>query len=969
MTRTFLAAAGMMCILLGDTVFIRAQGVQTGTLRGSIVDPQEQPVPGVTVSIASPALQGQRTAVSDELGTYVFRALPPGDYTVTFTLPSFATEERKLAVPLGGTVEQNVKLKVAAVSEEVSVSGQVPPPLASGTVGLNIKHDEVEALATSRTLQGIATLSPSVNDITPNTGQLVINGAFAFDNVFMLNGVDVNDNLFGSPQDLFIEDAIQETQVLTSGISAEFGRFSGGVVNAITKSGSNSFSGSYRANLTNPSWVAETPFEQQNGVEHQNTLSASHEATFGGPIARDRLWFFAAGRLASTSLPSTLDQTGYSYTRQDDNKRGEVKVTATVAPNHTLQGGYLNNATTQNDRPSFPFSIDRFTLDTRSLPNWYTFGNYRGILRNNLLAEAQYSERRFGFRDSGGTSANIVDSPIITLTQDLGHYNAPYFDATDPENRNNRQLTGNITYFAEGRGRHEVKAGYEWFRSQLTGGNSQSATNYVFDADYATGANGGPIYDAGGYLIPVFVPGATLLENWPAMRGAVLNVDTQSAYAQDHWTINRHLSADLGLRFERARSDATGDIVGVDTDTIVPRLGVAFDAKGDGSLIFHSTYGHYSGRYNEAQIGANNNVSNPDETIAVYTGPAGQGRNFAPGFDPSNYDIFFGRFPTANVSFASGLSSPITKEFTVSGGKAVGQRAYGEVTYVWRHMTDIIEDFIDTTNGFTHVVKNGIDYGTFTNSVYRNSDLPTRKYQGLVFQGRYTMRPNWTVNGNWTIQLQNDGNYEGEAANQPGLPSPIGDYPEAFSEARHYPMGRLQSYQQHRARVWSVYDFGVGHYGRLAVSGLVRMESGQVFSYKALNVPLTATQEALLASYPDAPSQQDVYFGERGAGTFPGYAALDLSLNYDVPVFRTVRPWLKLDVFNVTNNDTLIGYNTNVVPDPNSPTDALGLPTGYIKGPNFGKPQSITNYPGSQAGLGGEITRGRTFRMAVGIRF
>jgi hypothetical protein len=78
---------------------------------------------------------------------------------------------------------------------------------------------------------------------------------------------------------------------------------------------------------------------------------------------------------------------------------------------------------------------------------------------------------------------------------------------------------------------------------------------------------------------------------------------------------------------------------------------------------------------------------------------------------------------------------------------------------------------------------------------------------------------------------------------------------------------------------------------------------------------------------------------------------------------------VKVDLFNITNNDTLIGYNTSVIPDPNSPVDALGLPTGYVKGPNFGEPQSTTNYPGAQAGLGGEVTRGRTFRMSLGVRF
>lgn len=969
MTRPLALVVSLTILCAAGVAAAHAQGVQTGILRGTILDPQQRPVPGATATITSPALQGQRTGTSDEAGVYVFRALPPGDYTVTVSMPSFATQTSTVSVPLGSTIEQNIVLVLSNVTEELSVVGQVPAPIASATVGLNIRHEEIEALPTSRTLQGIATLSPGLNENTPNTGQVVINGAFAFDNVFMLNGVDVNDNLYGSPQDLFIEDAIQETQVLTSGIGAEYGRFSGGVVNAVTKTGGNTFSGSYRLNLTNPAWVAETPFERASGVAHASDLSASHEATFGGPVLRDRLWFFGAGRLSNTTLAATLDQTGQPYARKDDNKRGEIKLTATPLANHTVQGGYLNNALTQSDRPSFSFSIDQSTLGTRELPNWYAFGNYRGILRSNLLAEAQYSERRFGFRGSGGTSTNIADSPFITLTQDLGHYNAQYFDATDPENRNNRQLTGNLTYFAERAGRHEVKGGFEWFRSQVTGGNSQSATNYVFDADYATDVEGNPAFDAAGYLMPLFVPGETLLENWPAERGARLNVDNHSFYAQDHWTINRNVSADLGLRYERVRSDATGGIVGVDTDTVVPRLAVAYDPTGSGSVVFHTTYGHYSGRYNEAQIGANNNVANPDETIARYVGPAGMGRGFAPGFDPANYEIYFGQFPTANVSFAPGLSAPVTKEFTVSGGGALGQRAYAEASFVWRKQSDMIEDYIDLSNGLTHVVKNGIDYGTFTNSVYRNSSIAERRYHGLVFQGRYNLLSRLTVNGNWTIQLKNDGNYEGEAENQPGLVSPIGDYPQAFDAARHYPTGRLQSFQQHRARVWSIYDFGAGRLGHVTASGLLRMESGQVFSYVATNVPLTATQEALLAGYPDAPSSQNVYFGERGSGTFAGYAVLDVGVNYEIRAFGTARPWVKLDLFNITGNQQLIGYNTSVIPDPASPTDSLGLPTGFLPGPNFGQAQSDTNFPGAQTGLAGEITRGRAFRIAVGFRF
>ncbi len=963
MKRLNALALGLVVLLFGLAAPALAQGIQTGTLRGTITDPQSQPIPGATITISSPELLGQRSTTSDQEGNYVFRALPPGDYQVEISMPSFSPVERTVTVPLGGALEQNVMLRLANVTEQVQVVAEVPAPLATGSVGLNIKHAEVEALATSRTLQGIATLSPAVNEATANVGQLSINGAFGFDNNFMVNGVDVTDNLFGTPQSLFIEDAIEETQVLTSGISAEFGRFSGGVVNAVTRSGGNSFSGSYRLNLTNPAWLAETPFEKSHDVSHDSKLNRSHEATFGGPVLRDRLWFFSAGRLADLSSAETLLETGIGITQSDDNKRGEIKLTGRVGQSQTIQGGYTNNSRTVEPTSGlFDLVADPNSLTTQEYPNWYLFSNYRGVLRSNLLAEVQYSERRFEFAGGGGTSTDIAESPFYSPA--LGViYNAPYFDATDPEQRNNRQVAASVTSFVQARGSHEIKGGYEFFRSQNTGGNSQSSTNYVFYANFLTDPAGSAIFDANNRLIPVFVPGQTQIENWMAVRGAKLNVNNNSFYLQDHWTVNRHISADAGFRYERVRSIATGNIVGVDTDTIVPRLALAYDLKGNGRFIFHTTYGHYAGRYNEAQIGANTNVGTPDFLGGLYVGPAGQGRAFAPGLNPSNYLITQGSFPTANVTVADGLSSPVTKEFTVSGGSTIG-RFYGELSYVWRRTDNVIEDFIDLGNGVTDVVKEGIDIGTFTNSIYRNTDLGDRRYQAAVLQARYNLLTNLTLNANWTIQLKNDGNYEGEAANQPGATSLIGDYPEAFNASRHFPDGRLATFQRHRARLWAIYNRGLGRYGDVSVSGLVRVESGQTYSLRAEDQPLTATQLELLAAYPDAPTSQDIYFGSRGAGSFKGYGALDMSINYNIPVFRTLRPWLKFDAYNLLNNNKLIAWNTTVFPDPNSPTDALGIPTGYIQGPEFGTGTRVAHYPQSSLGTG---LRG--FRVAFGVRF
>jgi len=968
---TLLVATTLALVLAGFAADTYAQGTQTGTIRGAITDPQELPVPGVNVTISSPALQGQRTTVSAGDGTYVFRTLPPGQYQLRFEISAFAPAERTVTLPLGLVVEQNVVMQTAGVAEQVQVVAETPAPLASPIIGTNYRTEEIEALATPRTLSGIAQLAPGLNENSPNAGQVSINGAFAFDNVFMLNGVDVNDNLFGSPQNLFIEDAIEETQILTSGISAEYGRFTGGVVNAITKSGGNDFSGSGRINLSAPSWTKETPREVTTGFERPDDLQRVLEGTFGGPILRDRLWFFAAGRHSELSNATTFPETNIANTQTDTNKRGEIKFTGTVASNHTFQGGYLNNSTEQASRPTFSFSIDPFTVGNRTLPNWYGFGNYRGVLRNNLLVEGQFSQRKFGFRNSGGTSTSIVDSPFITLTQDLAHFNAQYFDATDPENRNNFQLTGNVTYFFEGRGRHEVKGGYEFFRSQRTGGNSQSPTGYVFDADWLPAADGTPALDSTGHLIPVFEPGATLLENWRPVRGAELNVDNNSLFFQDHWAFNPNWSFDLGVRYERARSEATGGILGVDTDTIVPRLAASYDVQGDGNHVVHVTYGWYSGRYNEAQIGGNNNVGNPDLLFYRYkrTAPAGQGRNFAPGFDINNYDLLFGQFPTANIFVADGMSSPVVKEFTASYGvNVLNGKGWVEGSYIHRDTDNIIEDFVNNPTATTTIIQQGVNFGTFTNVVYDNSDTAFRRYDGLQFQARYNVMQRWTVNGHYTLQLRNEGNYNGENTNQPGLVTRIGDYPEIFSEERHYPEGRLPfSFQRHKVRLWTIYNQQMGRFGDMSASALLRVDSNGVFSYIAAGRDLNAIQESLLAraGYVDAPSDQDIYFGERGAGSFPHYAVTDFSLSYNIPVFRDVRPWVKFDVYNLFNNQDVIEWNTTVSPDPNSPVDALGLNTGYVQGSNFGRATSNLHYPVPFTGA----TGGRTFRLAFGVRF
>jgi hypothetical protein len=949
--------------MLSVTRLTFAQGVQTGTIRGVATSSDGQALPGVAITVRSAFLQGPRSTTTELDGRYTVGLLPAGTYDVSFELSGMATIERRVELPLGGVAPLNATMAIAPVTATVTVTA--PVLHATPVAGLNITHNQVEALAISRGISGIAELSPALTTIVPNPGQnqVSISGGFAFDNVFLLNGVDINDNLFGGPQDLFIEDAVQEVQTLTSGIGAEYGRFSGGVVNAISKSGGNLFSGGLRINFTNPTWSTRTPFEAANQSTHPDILNKSYEGTVGGPMVKDRLWFFAAGRSETLAQAQTFPLTGLSNTETDKNRRAEIKITGSPTIGHTLQGGYVNNQTDNESRPSIPgLSIDRFTITPAEQPNWFSFAKYQGALTPRVLAEAQYSQREWS-RVGGGTASAIVDSPFFDSNQ-TSQYNAPYFDASDPERRSNKQVTASLTSFLEGGGRHELKGGYEWFRSQWAGGNTQSSTGYIFFSDFATNAAGNPLYDASGHLIPLFSRGATVLDRSIADRGSVLNVDTQSLYVQDHWTADAHWSFDLGARYEHVKT-GTSSIAGVRANTVVPRLAAAYDVNGDGRWVARASYAHYAGRYDENQIGKNTLQGNTNDIVGIYVGPTGQGRDFAPGFNTANYVTVAGSFPTANVSLASDLSTPITREFTLSLGSDAGGRGSAEARYVFRRTSNLIEDFVTLSNGITSVVQNGVDAGTFTNVVYKNSDVATREYQALLFQASYRLHERWSVNGHYTAMLKDEGNYEGESRGIPGDTTLIGNYPEAFNATRNFPAGRLQSFQRHKLRVWTVYDLGLGRAGTLGLSGLWRVNSGRVYSLSAGGQRLTATQQALLSAYPDQPASQVVFFGARGSEDFPGYGLLDTSINYDVPVFRTLRPWIKLDVFNLFDNLKQTGWNTTIQPDAASPKDALGLATGYIKSPLFGTATNNNQFPAPLAGVVG----GRTLRVAVGFRF
>jgi len=983
--RTFTKAVLVLVLAVAVAAPAFAQGTQYGTIRGSVTLPDGSPAGGVEVTGTSPAQPGERTAVTTGTGEYILRNLSPGEYTLTYELEGLSVHQSTATVSLGQVTPVDVTMTPEVVEETIQVTGERASVLASSEVSTTYTAEQVDKLPIGRSPSAIAQLAPGLTDNTPNAGQVTISGAFAYDNIFLIDGVDANDNLFGTSNPVFIEEAIADTQVLTSGISAEYGRFSGGVVNVVTKSGGNEFSGSFRVDLSNEDWREKTPLEEDRGTELLDDTNEVYSATIGGYVMKDKIWFFAAGRDEETSAQGTFPTTGLPLNTSVAEERYELKGTWNIGNRHQVQGQYTDRDQTGVNR-GITASATPQTLRTRRDPNWLRVARYNGALTNSLFGELQFSSKHFGFRNTHGNDGLAESSPFFAffgLTPDgrlvnapVIHHNAPYFDGTDPEDRDNEQIYGAISWFLDTSsvGSHDLKFGVEDFTSTRTGGNSQSPTNIVFDTGALVDANGNYILEPDGRVTPIWVPGLTYIETWIPTRGATIDIETQSIYVNDRWRLNDHWSFNLGFRYEDIQGNATGGIVTVDTTRFVPRLGASYDLRGDGKYRFDATYAQYSGKYSEAQFAENTTVGVPRGVFSEYVGPFGVGLNFAPGLDLNNYVPFAANDGTANIFMDSNIQSPVVTEFTVGGGTELVRGGYLKAVYTNREYEDFIENFLCTNDagipcpgpgdtGTTFVSVEGIDVGLVNNVIFSNTDEMKREYEAIQLIGRWVLTDRWDINGHWTYQLTNDGNFEGEAGNQPGISSSFGDYPGYFVRDRHFPDGRLNDFQEHKIRLWSTYNLDFGRAGALATTLLGNYDSATTFSFADGSLPrgFSAQQRGILSFYESAPgSTQTVFFGERGVGEFDDSYSVDLGLLYSLPV---IQPWglevfVKADVFNISNEDKLVQWNTTVSSVRTGAVDANGLPTTFTRGGAFGTGTSNAHYVAP-----------REYQFGVGIRF
>ncbi|PYR47433.1 MAG: hypothetical protein DMF95_16435 [Acidobacteria bacterium] len=964
-----------LAAIAGSAAVASAQGNPTGTISGHVSDPDGLAVPGAAVTVASPVLQGLRTATTSSNGDYIIPFLPAGDYEVTFELQGFRTVKRTIGVKMAETQPLNITFALAAVAESVTVAGQSPDVVLSSTVASNFRKEQLELLPVGRALNDAVLLAPGVSGTGPS-GNIMMAGALSFESQYLINGVVVNENLRGQALNLFIEDAVQETKVSTGAISAEYGRFGGGVVNMITKSGGNSFSGSLRTTFNNDAWRSLTPFPTDQTV---NKIAPVYEGTLGGPIKRDRIWFFGAGRFTKPETSQTLSVTGINYATSTDERRYEGKVTYALNTGNNARFGYTKRTTSvANNR--FGTIMDLASLYDNSTDQHLYTANYTSVVSNTFFLEGQYSRKISATMDTGSRFTDLVKGTPISDRQRLVGtanpvFNSPTFCAVCGggwlEHRDNWDWFGKASYFLSTQklGSHNFVAGFDNFKEWRKNDNWQSGSQYNIAAT-STIIDGSTIY-------PVFRNDNTTFINWlPILQQSVGNdIRTYSAYLNDAWRYSSRLSFNLGARFDLNRSkDQSGTAVVRDSQWS-PRVGLTWDPGGDGKWSTSAGFARYVSGISTALVDAGSAGGRQASFSWLYLGPnvnTGSGPYLtADKALPILWDWFFANggnnrttrttpnIPGLSTRVSSDVTSPSVNEVSLGVQNQVRRGAW-RLDYVHRKSADMYGDFLNLSTGrVTDSAGRPFDL-----TLVSNSPQAKRRYDGLTADARYRFT-SLQVGGNYTLS-RTWGNFNGENVGSGPIRATFDTFAEYRQESWNFPTGYNPGDQRHKTRAWLAYTVPMREtLGHVEVGVLQRADSGVAVD---VNGSVDTRPYVTNPGYVTPISNVAYYVIPRGEFRWDSTFSTDLAITWGKKLGQAGRSevFFRGIVSNLTNNtarqrgDININtrFNNTAFQAFNPFTTAPVQGANWDYSPTFGQPQAFDDYQPA-----------RQFGFSAGLRF
>ena len=880
-----------------------AQLNQTGTLAGTVTDAQGLPLPGVGVTIKSPAIiLPQMAQVTNEQGLYRFLSLPPGLYEITFALDGMNTlVRREVKVSVGQTATIDAVLEQKTLNESIVVVGQAPTIDQKSTTGsTNLDQSFLSAVPAARNLDSFFNMAPGVVAESNNTNGLMssANGGGVRDNTFNLDGVNMTAPDVGTQQVEFGVDIIDEISIQSGGLPAEYGDASGAFVNVVTRSGGNRLSGSASLYYNNEHLQAvNTAGTALEGSTSGYKYIIEPAVTLGGPVVKDKLWFFAS----------------MSYNARSANVAGFPYNQETQVPAKTTRPFPFFKLTFQ------PTQADRFTLSYNFSDNRQDNNGANPYMTVDSTIEWSQPAHIFNFQWTRMFSASLYgDLKIGYFTSDINlrakndqaaqvdmmtNYVTGGYGITDLYTSSRFQANANLTRFLDGRtGSHELKAGAEL---QITG----SSRDMTPSADSRNGMNqimtlmGTPMYGL------VFAP-----------VHSKLSTTNIHAYLQDSWKPTRRLTLNLGLRATNQVSrvpaqnqeegsqtflgvtfnrSVTESFTAANRTSLSPRLGFVYDLTGDGKTLFKASFS----RYIQANVTDYFYKANPNGFF-VYA------QMLAPDYSAIPGVYMFASYPTAaKVGYnGSDLKSPRTDEVTVAVERELFSDWSLSARYTRKWDRNLVED-VDANQLDMDALMNdgelvwtnwtqvsftdpydGVEKYFWNQNAILASDLylvnppgAKRDYDGFEFSVAKRHTRGWSLMASYVWQHSRGligTDWTGSITG-----STLYNDPNAHINA----YGRLPLERRNQVKLQGMVN---GPWG-INFSGFFRYYSGQRYTRTVANTDLGIALSQ---------GQSIIFAEEKGSYGLPAQFLLDLRLEKAFPLGSTTFK-LFADVFNLFNSN------------------------------------------------------------------
>jgi len=841
-----------------------AQTRVTGVIEGRVSDEERAPLAGVNITITSPSLMGIRTTVTDREGRYRFVALPAGSYSIEIFLQGFTAAKRTEVIVHGGmTATIDIVMTLAKINEEVTVLGEAPLiDVTSSSLGNTyLAKDFLENIPTSQDVTLIYNLAPGVQK-----GSAYGSGNYT-GNVFQLDGVELTDSWFGGGLYTAAIDynIIEEAQFIALGAPAEFGNFTGDSINIITKSGGNFLSGDAQLLGKGKKWHSENidKSDPKYSILRESALTDLFDVSFhlGGPILKDKLWFFGGYRY----WKSTMEMVSANKTSQTTYPKAFLKFTFQPNENNRFQVSVENHSHTQENVSLSPLVPDVANY-ANNYPIWVGSLSFLHTFSPQTLLEVKitgYSMKQHYIPSQGRDVSGHID--LVTGEASI---NSTFWAEWESARYS---LHSALSHHADNfiKGSHDLKLGLEVEYS--SGGGTEDPNGGIYFMDY----------DHQPYLAQAYH-----FKSWGVNR-------RYTGFAQDDWKVSDSLVINPGLRF----SLIYGSIPDLNRTVfkpknLEPRIGLVWDIAKDHKTIIKAHYGKYF-----------------EGTKTYYFArmqPSGDTITYSVGPNWSTLTELY-RIPGESlVSIDPDSKHPSMDQVVAGIEQVLGKDLSLNVSLIYRswhnflepvNLTGIFEKvpFTDPETGQVFTIYNqlnpgadkyyitnptvGKDYGQAYPDLVRVN--PWRKYRGIQFEIKKRLSNNWQFSASYVYSKEQ------------------GTYSNAHTTTSSYNMGWSSNYidpnyqtnlegrslfsPPHVLKIYATYFFPLD----ISLSAFYNYSSGQTWTRLDLVSGLNQGAVRIMTE-------------PMGSRRYPATSNLDLRVEKSFR-YRTYRLSAMLDVFNLFN--------------------------------------------------------------------